>query len=261
MALPSVGTETAATPRTRRFEPRPASHGRMIIVIPAYNEEGRVGTVVRELRSTLTDADVLVIDDGSCDGTATEALRAGARVVRLPMNLGYGAALQTGYKFAVRHGYELVGQVDADGQHRPAYFHTLLRRMDEDGSDVVIGSRFLDGDGHYQPSRARKMGMALFGGIASAVTKQHISDPTSGFQVMRLPVAEFFSSEVYPSDYPDADILILLHRSGFRVSEVGVQMLPPPGKSMHSGHRSLYYVYKMSLSILVTLLRRGSKAD
>jgi glycosyltransferase involved in cell wall biosynthesis len=230
----------------------------MLIVIPAYNEEGRVGRVVRELRDCVADVDVLVVNDGSADRTAVEAAEAGARVVSLPVNLGYGAALQTGFKFAVRHGYELIGQVDADGQHPPVYFEALLQRMEEEGCDVVIGSRFLDGDGHYQPSRARKLGMALFGGIASAVTRQHISDPTSGFQVMKLPVARFFSSEVYPSDYPDADILILLHRSGFRVSEVGVKMLPPAGKSMHSGHRSLYYVYKMSLSILVTLLRRGS---
>jgi hypothetical protein len=99
--------------------------------------------------------------------------------------------------------------------------------------------------------------MGLFGRIASAVTKQHVSDPTSGFQVMRLPVAQFFCSDVYPSDYPDADMLILLHRSGFRVAEVGVQMRPSPAKSMHSGHRSLYYVYKMTLSIAVTLMRRG----
>jgi glycosyltransferase involved in cell wall biosynthesis len=231
----------------------------MLIVIPAYNEEGRVGQVVRDLRQCMDGVDVLVIDDGSRDRTAREAAAAGARVASLPVNLGYGAALQTGYKYACRHGYELIGQVDADGQHPPHYFDVLLRRMEEAGADVVIGSRFLDGKGNYRPSRARKVGMALFGGIASAVTRQHISDPTSGFQVMRLPVAEFFSSEVYPSDYPDADILILLHRSGFSVCEVGVQMLPPPGKSMHSGHRSLYYVYKMSLSILVTLLRRGTK--
>jgi glycosyltransferase involved in cell wall biosynthesis len=232
----------------------------MLVIIPAYNEEGRVGTVVRDVLQHLRGADVLVVDDGSDDGTAGEAAQAGARVVSLPVNLGYGAALQTGYKYAVRAAYPLVGQIDADGQHRAAHFRALLGRLREEDVDVVIGSRFLDRDGHYRPSRARKLGMAMFGGIASAVTRQHISDPTSGFQVLRRPVAQFFSSEVYPSDYPDADILILLHRSGFRVAEVGVQMGPPPGKSMHSGHRSLYYVYKMSLSILVTLLRRTGGA-
>jgi hypothetical protein len=120
---------------------------------------------------------------------------------------------------------------------------------------VVIGSRFLDRHGHYRPSRARKVGMALFGRIASVVTRQHVSDPTSGLQMMHADVARFFCSDVYPTDYPDADILIALHRSGFRLSEVPVQMHAPTGDSMHQGHRSLYYVYKMSLSILVTLLR------
>ena len=260
MALPSAGLEAARTPGARRFaNGAPRSRPRMLVIIPAYNEEGRVGRVVRELRECMAGTDVLVINDGSADRTAAEAAAAGARVISLPVNLGYGAALQTGFKFAVRHGYELIGQVDADGQHPPSHFETLLRRLEEDDVDVVIGSRFLDGDGHYRPSRARKIGMALFGGIASAVTRQHISDPTSGFQVMKAPVARFFSSEVYPSDYPDADILILLHRSGFRISEVGVRMLPSDNKSMHSGHRSLYYVYKMSLSIFVTLLRRATR--
>jgi glycosyltransferase involved in cell wall biosynthesis len=230
----------------------------MLVIVPAYNEAGRVGRVVRDILHYLPGVDVLVVDDGSTDRTAREAARAGATVIPLPVNLGYGAALQTGYKYAVRHRYPYIGQIDADGQHRPEDFVRMLSQLQDDGADVVIGSRFLDRDGHYQPSRARKAGMAMFGGVASVVTRQHISDPTSGFQVMRARVAKFFCSEVYPSDYPDADILILLHRSGFRITEVGVQMLPPPGKSMHSGHRSLYYVYKMSLSILVTLLRRGS---
>jgi glycosyltransferase involved in cell wall biosynthesis len=229
--------------------------GRMLVVIPAFNEAGNVGAVVRGVREVLPQVDVLVVDDGSADATAEEALDAGARALSLPLNCGYGAALQTGYKYAVRNGYEVIGQIDADGQHSPAHFEPLLTQLCQPGVDVVIGSRFLDGDGHYRPSRARKFGMALFGRVASRVTRQHISDPTSGFQVMRVPVARFFCTEVYPSDYPDADILILLHRSGFRTREVGVQMRPPTGKSMHAGHKSIYYVYKMSLSIMVELLR------
>ena len=238
--------------------PPMAPSERMLVVIPAFNEAGRVHRVVEDVRGSLPWADVLVVDDGSGDRTGAEALAAGARVLRLPVNLGYGAALQAGYKYAVRHHYDLLGQIDADGQHLAEHFLPLLAHLGEHDVDVVIGSRFLDRDGHYQPARARKLGMALFGSIASAVTRQHVSDPTSGFQVMRRSVAEFFCSEVYPTDYPDADILILLHRSGFRIGEVGVKMRPPSAKSMHSGHRSLYYVYKMSLSILVTLLRRGA---
>jgi len=226
-----------------------------LIVVPAYNEQGRVGAVVRDVRTTLPGVDVLVVDDGSADGTAREAREAGAGVLSLPINSGYGAALQTGYKHAVRNGYELLGQIDADGQHQARYLGEMLEELERSGCDVVIGSRFLGKDGHYRPSTARKMGIALFGRIASLVTRRRITDPTSGFQLMRVSVARFFCTDVYPTDYPDADILILLHRSGFEVREVAVQMRPSTNVSMHSGHRSLYYVYKMFLSILVTLLR------
>ena len=227
----------------------------MLIVIPAFNESGRIGPVVHDVRETLPDADILVIDDGSADRTAAEASAAGAAVVSLPVNMGYGTALQTGYKYAVRHAYPVVGQIDGDGQHEARYLRDMLAALDEGGADVVIGSRFLDRDGHYRPSLARKLGISLFARLASLITRQHVTDPTSGLQVMRLRVAQFFCSSVYPTDFPDADILILLHRSGYRLREIPVQMRPSPGQSMHSGHRSLYYVYKMLLSMLVTLLR------
>lgn len=227
----------------------------LLIVIPAFNEAGRVGAVVRDVRTVLPDADILVIDDGSSDDTATEAADAGAMVASLPLNSGYGAALQTGYKYAVRNGYSIIGQIDADGQHQASYLVEMLQALDEQDADVIIGSRFLDNDGHYKASRARALGIALFGRIASRVTRERVTDPTSGFQVIRIDVARFFCSDVYPSDYPDADILILLHRSGFNVREVAVQMRASTNVSMHSGHKSLYYVYKMFLSIFVTLLR------
>jgi glycosyltransferase involved in cell wall biosynthesis len=227
-----------------------------MIAVPAFNEEGRVGAVVRDVRKTLPEADVVVIDDGSADNTSAEARAAGAVVLTLPINSGYGTALQTAYKFAVRRDYAIIGQIDADGQHQASYLPTMLDTLDEERADVVIGSRFLGRDGHYRPSAARKLGIALFSRIASLITRQHITDPTSGFQVMRVDVARFFCSDVYPSDYPDADILILLHRSGFVVREVPVQMRPSTNVSMHAGHKSIYYVYKMFLSIFVTMFRR-----
>jgi glycosyltransferase involved in cell wall biosynthesis len=226
-----------------------------LVVIPAYNEAANVAAVIDDVRASLPGFDVLVIDDGSGDATADVAHAAGAHVLRLPVNSGYGVALQSGYKYAVRRGYGTVAQMDADGQHKAGYMPDLLTLVRQGDADIVIGSRFLDNDGHYQPSRARKVGMGIFSRMASRIMRQHVSDPTSGYQVMRIDVARFFCTDVYPADYPDADILILLHRSGFRVAEVGVQMRMPNGKSMHSGHRSLYYVYKMFLSILVTLLR------
>jgi glycosyltransferase involved in cell wall biosynthesis len=257
--MPRMSAHTDLAPAAPAATPDARDLGRMLVVIPAYNEAGRVGPVVADLRAALPAADVLVINDGSADATALEAASAGAHVITLPVNLGYGAALQTGYKYAVRHHYDVVGQIDADGQHRAEQFPRLLEQLTRPGIDVVVGSRFLDRDGHYRPSVARKLGIGLFGRMATMMTRQHVSDPTSGFQAMRLDVARFFCSDVYPPDYPDADILILLHRSGFRVSEVPVQMeASPEGKSMHRGHRSIYYVYKMMLSILVTVLRPRS---
>ena len=231
------------------------THSSCIVVIPAFNEAANVSAVVRDIKAQLPHADVLVVDDGSSDETSAFAAHAGAGVLRLPLNSGYGVALQAGYKYAVVHGYRVVAQMDADGQHSAEYLPRLLAILEAGDADVVIGSRFLDGDGHYTPSMARKVGMELFGRVATLVMRQPISDPTSGYQVMSIDVARFFTTDVYPADYPDADILILLHRSGYRVREVGVQMRMPEGVSMHSGHRSIYYVYKMVLSIGLTLLR------
>lgn len=238
-----------------RAEYTPVRDARVLITIPAYNESGRVGPVIEDVRSRLPGADILVVDDGSSDTTSAEAREAAAIVVTLPVNSGYGAALQTGYKYAVRQGYDIVGQIDADGQHQAEFLPLMISALEEREADVVIGSRFLDRDGHYTPSAARKVGIAVFSRIATLLTRKHITDPTSGFQVMRISVAKFFCADLYPVDYPDADILVLLHRSGFNISEVPVQMRPSTNVSMHSGHRSIYYVYKMFLSLLVTMLR------
>lgn len=243
---------------TRNYSPRPMTvvPQDLLVVIPAYNEEQNVAAVIDDVQRTLPGVDILVVDDGSADETADRAASAGAHVLRLPLNSGYGAALQAGYKYATRARYGVVAQMDADGQHSASFLPRLLEELESTGADVIIGSRFLDRDGHYTPSMARKLGMGIFGRLASMLMRQHVSDPTSGYQVLRISVARFFCTDVYPADYPDADILVLLHRSGFRVREVGVQMKMPSGKSMHSGHRSLYYVYKMALSMFVTVLRR-----
>jgi glycosyltransferase involved in cell wall biosynthesis len=219
-----------------------------------------VGAVVADVRHALPSADVLVIDDGSEDATSAEAAKAGAIVLSLPANCGYGTALQTGYKYAVRHGYELVGQIDADGQHQAEFLSAMLAMLHEDRADVVVGSRFLAKDGHYQTPFARSLGIRLFARVASLATGQLVTDPTSGFQVMRGEIASLFSRDVFPVDYPDADILILLHRTGYRVRELPVQMRPSPGTSMHSSQSTPYYVYKMLLSIFVTLLRPRARS-
>jgi len=226
-----------------------------VIIIPAYNETGRIRDTIRGVRK-VAEALVLVIDDGSTDNTAEEAKAAGALVLRLPFNLGYGAALQTGFRYAMKMGYKYAIQMDADGQHEPLSINSLIAPVLNDEVDVVIGSRFLD-RGNYKAPFIRRMGMHFFGVIASVVTGRKITDPTSGFQALNRKVMEFYASDAYPADYPDADVIIMLHRGGFRFKEVPVVMHNAAKKSMHGGIlRPLYYIFKMTLSIFVTLLRK-----
>jgi glycosyltransferase involved in cell wall biosynthesis len=225
------------------------------IIIPAYNESGRITSTIADIRKC-TGAEIIVVSDGSTDSTAAEAKTAGASVIELPFNLGYGAALQTGFRYALRKEYQFVVHMDADGQHNPEYISALLEEVRSGEVDVVIGSRFL-GEGDYKAETLKKMGMILFRNIASLITGQKITDPTSGFQAMNRKAMKFCASDAYPVDFPDADVLIMLHRQGLRYKEVAVHMnQSPEKKSMHSGFVPLYYLFKMMLSIFVTLLRK-----
>lgn len=227
----------------------------LAIIIPAYNEAGRIATSIAGIRK-FSNADIVIVNDGSDDDTAGEAKAAGARVIELPFNLGYGAALQTGFKYAIDKGYEFAVQMDADGQHDPLSIEALISPVLKDEVDVVIGSRFLD-KGNYKAPFVRRMGMYFFGIITSVVTGRRITDPTSGFQALNKKVMEFYASDAYPADYPDADVIIMLHRQGFRFKEVPVIMHNAAKRSMHGGIlKPLYYIFKMMLSIFVTLLRK-----
>jgi len=236
---------------------------RVALLIPAYNEEARIASVIQGVKEKYPLLEIVVIDDGSQDGTRRRAMEAGARVISHPYNLGYGVALQTGYKYALGQGCEALVQMDGDGQHDPAYVRILLDAIEKGTADLAIGSRFLDSGGlepgrlPYRASLMRRCGMALFGTIASLLIKQRVTDPTSGYQAMNRRVLEWVSSDRFPWDYPDADVIIMLHRAGFRIQEVPVQMYENADKkSMHSGWKPLYYVFKMFLSIFVTLMRK-----
>jgi glycosyltransferase involved in cell wall biosynthesis len=207
------------------------------------------------VREVLGEAEVLVVDDCSRDHTSDVARKAGARVVRHPINLGYGAGLLTGYHYAARAGFESVVQLDADGQHDPSEIPKLLERLAE-GYDLVLGSRFGEAVGAYKPEMMRAIGMRLFGRIVTLALRQKISDPTSGFQALSGRLVRFHvAGRHFPPDYPDADILVLVGCSGFRIAEVPVTMFEKPGgATIHSGLRPLYYVVKMLLSILLVLL-------
>ena len=233
---------------------------RTALVIPAYCEAGRVGQVVRAVRrqalaGDLGDLDVLVVDDGSPDGTAIEARAAGASVIRHPFNLGYGTALHSGYSAALRRGYERVLQMDADGQHSPTMLIRLVEVLDQ-GADIALGSRYLGGSAPRQ-SLARRIGTRFFSWLVSRWIGTRVTDPTSGFQGLSRRALESVVDDGFPEDYPDADVLVQHHRRGLVVREVPVVMHERlGGMSMHRGARIAYYGYKMFLTLLLMPIRR-----
>lgn len=231
-----------------------------LVLIPAYNEEKNIADVIHNIRKVSSEFDILVIDDGSKDQTTSIIENLGVNLISLPYNLGYGVALQTGFLYAKQKGYKIVIQMDADGQHDPSYILDMLNEIQKPDVDVVIGSRFLKNSG-YKTTLSKRIGMKFFGFLASVITKEKITDPTSGFQVLKGDVIDFMSQDLYPPDYPDADMIILLYRAGFKIKEVPVKMSNDMQntKSMHRGHKTIYYVLKMLLSIIVTMLREKPK--
>jgi len=228
---------------------------RTLVLIPAYNEAPELPAVLEAISRSLPGCDRLVIDDGSTDTTAAVARESGTTVVSHLFNMGYGTALQTGYKYAVLNGYRFILQMDADGQHDARYLPDLLAVLASGEADVVIGSRRL-GESAGQWPFIRRAGMKVFSMLTSLCTGQRITDPTSGFKGFEQTTFSFLTSDYFPDDYPDADVIIMLNRLGFRIREIPVTMKPPAGEqSMHSGIKPLYYIFKMTFSILLTLLR------
>ncbi|MFC1821173.1 glycosyltransferase family 2 protein [Thermodesulfobacteriota bacterium] len=225
------------------------------IIIPAFNEDETILSVIEGIRR-YSDADIVVIDDGSRDRTAEKAKTARATVIRHPFNMGYGVALQTGYKYAAIMNYDFLLQIDADGQHDPKYIPESFRQVETDSCDLVIGSRFL-ASGEYDAGTMKALGIKLFRCLIQLFTGEKITDPTSGYQCMNQKVYEVFTRDTFPSDYPDANIIIMLHRMGYRIKEIPVTMIPnPEGRSMHQGVLTLsYYFFNMFLSLFISLIR------
>ena len=228
---------------------------RQLIIIPAWNEARSIADVVASCRASAPGFDVLVVDDGSSDGTAGIAIKAGAKVVSHPFNIRYGAALQTGYLYALRNGYTVVVQLDADGQHDPADVAALAAPITRGEADLVVGSRFHPASTYRMPL-LRRIGSAWFRVLVRTLSGVHLGDPTSGLQALHRDVLELYSTEAFPLDYPDADVLVLAARSGIRNAEVPVQMRVEAGSpSMHSGIGVLYYVYKMTVCVIMNAMR------
>ena len=226
---------------------------KVLAIIPAYNEAASVGAVVGELLAR-GDLDVLVINDGSTDDTREVAMRAGARVLDLPYNLGIGGAVQSGFLFARENGYDVAIQVDGDGQHPPAEIDRLLAPIERGEADLVLGSRYAEKTEYHAPL-SRRIGMIIFSGVVSAITRQRLLDTTSGFRASGRGVIEYLA-EHYPEDYPEVEALVLLRRADFRVVEVACQFRDRhEGQSSITPIRSAYYMVKVLLAIFMGLLR------
>jgi glycosyltransferase involved in cell wall biosynthesis len=231
---------------------------RLLVIVPALNEQGAVGSVVEEALGAL-DGDVVVIDDGSTDRTAETAKAAGASVLRLPYNLGVGGAIRTGLRYATAHGYDRVLQLDADGQHDAREAKRLLDEMDNTGVDFVVGGRFEAG---YRLTRSRRFAMRVLSRIVSRRLGVPVHDTTSGFRVLGPRAVELFSAR-YPVDYlsDTVEALLLAADNGLAVREVGVQMRPrQAGSPSTRGARSLYHLGRLLLGIAVRdMLRRPAR--
>ncbi len=227
---------------------------RPLVLMPCYNEGPRVVSVIEDVKRVLPDADIAVIDDASDDDSARLARAAGAVVLSHGCNLGYGAALETGYLYASRNGYGPVLQLDADGQHPPDQLPALLAAVRNGDTDIAIGSRHFNGADRGTPL-VRRAGHALFAMIIHILTRLKTTDPTSGMQVLSRRAVRLFASGVFPCDYPDSDVIVMAHMAGLRVRELPVTMRSREGgASMHSGLKPFYYAIKMLLSLFIVLL-------
>ncbi len=227
---------------------------RGVVIVPAYNEAGSIARVVEGVRRAVPEFDVVVVDDGSTDATAS-LVPEWATVISLPFNLGIGGAMQTGYRFAAEHGYDVAVQVDGDGQHPASEIAGLVETLRGGDADMVIGSRFLE-SGRYRQTAARAAGSRLLRFLLRILTGRTYTDCTSGFRAANRRVICAFS-HWYPDDYPEPEVVLLLHRSGFRVQETSVRMHQRVSgrSSIPLGH-GLYYVLKVAVALLLATARQ-----
>lgn len=234
--------------------PTPATAARVLIAIPAYREEKMIGAVVESVRN-LYPCDILVVNDGSPDGTSEAARNAGAIVLDLPCNLGIGGAVQTAFLFALEHGYDAVVRLDGDGQHEAGDIARVLEPVVQGTAEAAIGSRFL-GEREYRVPFLRMIGIRFFRVLVNLFTGYRVTDPTSGFFAVNRRLMEFYSTR-YPSDYPEVDSYILMHRLKARAVEVPARMYErEEGKSSITPIRAVYYMVKVTLSFLINCIRR-----
>jgi glycosyltransferase involved in cell wall biosynthesis len=250
-------SESVATATLPDVDPR-LRELRRVAIVPALNEEHTVGRVIDEVRAFDPGLDVVVVDDGSVDGTTRVARARGARVLRLPFNLGIGGAVQTGFRYAFENDYDIAVRVDGDGQHDPTQLARVLEPVLRGDADIAVGSRFAVEDAAgYRSSRSRRIGIRLLAWVVSRIVGQRVTDPTSGFQVLNRRGIELFAHD-YPHDYPEVEAMVMVFRHRLRLFEVPVKMRERGGgRSSITALRSVYYMVKVLLAIFVGMFRRN----
>jgi glycosyltransferase involved in cell wall biosynthesis len=231
-----------------------------LVIIPALNEEDSIAHVIDQIQQHVPWADIAVINDGSVDHTGAIAEAHGAIVLYLPHNVGIGAAVQTGFIYAARSGYEVTVQNDGDGQHDPREIPQLVDELLTSGADLVIGSRYIEDRGYITPT-ARKAGIVLLARVLSWVTGQRFTDPTSGFRASNQRTIQM-CARFYPHDYPEPEAIVILHRAGLRLREIPVTMNPRyGGRSSITPIKSGLYMIKVLMAIFLDLIRTAPKIE
>ena len=226
-----------------------------IIIIPAYNEEKNIVNTVESIRRESPEFDYVIINDCSVDNTRSICENRGYNVVNLPINLGIGGAVQTGYRYAHEQGYDVAVQVDGDGQHNPEFLNIMARHLKDCELDMVIGSRFIEKRG-FQSSKARREGIRFFSFLIKLLTGKRITDPTSGLRMVGRRVMDIFAKD-YPRDYPEPESVVAVLRRNFKVEEIPVIMSERiGGVSSISFGKSVYYMIKVTFAIMIERIRK-----
>lgn len=227
---------------------------RKLVIIPAYNESKSIIKAVEDIKEHAPGFDYVVINDCSTDDTLKVCQERGLNYVHLPVNLGIGGAVQTGYLYGCQYGYDLAVQFDGDGQHDAAYLEMMAEKLCETNSDMIIGSRFLKKEG-FQSSGLRRIGIRYFSVLLKVLTGKRVTDPTSGMRMVNRDVMKIYAMN-YPKDYPEPESVMAILRMGKKVTEVPVIMKErKEGTSSIGGFRSVYYMIKVTLAILMERLR------
>ena len=229
---------------------------KVLLIIPAYNEEESLRSLIEEIKTVCSGMDYLVVNDCSSDDTERLLEELGANYITLPCNMGIGGAVQSGYRYAAQNGYDIAIQIDGDGQHDVRFVKDMVKLIEDKQADVVIGSRFIDKEG-FQSSQARRIGIRILSMLIRLMCGAKVKDVTSGFRAVNRRFIELFA-ENYPDDYPEPEVIVTAKLYGAVINEVPVVMRErTSGKSSINLKRSIYYMIKVSLAIIICRISLG----